>query len=121
MMIYRTRKAIERLYTGVCDVYEHQNIVNPTTKRTTQTEIKVLENKPCRVSYGTTTATNNSDKVPTIAQEIKLFIAPELTIKAGSKIKVTQNNVVRWYQASGEPAVHSNHQEITLDLVQTKA
>lgn len=120
-MFQIARKAIERLYTGVCNVYEYQQTVDPINKRTTQSEVLKYENQPCRVSFSTV---NNAEEINNVTykqQEIKLFIAPELTIKAGSKISVFQNGVLNWYESSGEPAVHSNHQEIVLVLVDTKA
>lgn len=115
------RNAIERLYTGVCNVYEYQQSVDPINKRTTQSEKLVIENQPCRVSYSLVTNADEVGNIATKRQEIKLFIAPELEIKAGSKISVSQNGVLKWYEASGEPAVHSNHQEIVLVLVDRMA
>lgn len=120
-MFQIARKAIELLYTGVCNVYEYQQTVDPINKRTTQSEVLKIADQPCRVSFSTVKNAEEIENIANKQQEIKLFIAPELTIKAGSKIHVTQNGVSTWYESSGEPAVHSNHQEIVLVLVDTKA
>lgn len=116
-----TRKAIERLYTGKCDIYEYQQTVDPINKRTTQTELLVYENQPCRVSFSTIDSVDDVSNVPIKKSVVKLFIAPELNIKAGCKIKVIQHGIVKWYEASGEPAYYASHQEIVLILVDKKA
>ena len=47
---------------------------------------------------------------------MKLFIAPDIEVKSGSKITVTQNGVTAEYSASGEAAVYESHKEIMLEL-----
>ena len=49
-------------------------------------------------------------------QGTKLFIAPEIKVKPGSKIVVEQNGVTTEYSASGVPAVYPSHVEIKLEL-----
>ena len=51
-----------------------------------------------------------------MVQTIKLFIAPEIDIKPGSKIDVTHLGVTTSYKRSGNPAVYHTHQEIMLEL-----
>lgn len=46
----------------------------------------------------------------------KLFISPDVAIKAGSKIIVTQHGRTTEYSNSGVPAVYPTHQEIMLTL-----
>lgn len=108
------RSAIESLYMGICTVTNTQDVVNPITKRTTHKDVVICENQPCRVSFSSSSNASQSDTMATAYQIIKLFIAPELDIKAGSKIVVTQNNRTSTYKSSGIPAVYTNHQEITL-------
>lgn len=111
----KARKAIESLYDGRCTVVEYQQVKNPTTKRTEAKEVEVLKDIPCRLSYKTV-AKNEAGNVSEVVQVTKLFIGPEVTVKAGSKIIVTQYNKTTEFKSSGVPANHSNHQEITLDL-----
>ena len=49
-------------------------------------------------------------------QTIKLYIYPDINIKNGSKIIVTQNGKKQEYKNSGEPARYETHQEIMLEL-----
>jgi hypothetical protein len=115
-MVAGARKAIESLYAGKCTVYEYQSVKDPVTKITEKQEVPVLTDQPCRLSYKTITGTTQDDGAATVTQEVKLFIAPEIVIKPGSKITVTQNGVSADYQSSGKPAVYSNHQEIIVEL-----
>ncbi|MDE3563871.1 hypothetical protein PV597_18395, partial [Clostridioides difficile] len=56
-------------------------------------------------------------KVAKLEQTIKLFISPEIEIKAGSKLIINNKEYVR----SGESAIYPNHQEIILELLKDKA
>ncbi|MGO0854089.1 hypothetical protein ACTPDQ_21135, partial [Clostridioides difficile] len=61
-------------------------------------------------------------KVAKLVQTIKLFISPNINIKAGSKLIITtQNNITKEYIRSGESAIYPNHQEIILELFKDKA
>ena len=111
---YRT--AIESLYKGNCPVYEYQSVKDPITKITSTEEVVVLIDQPCKLSFKNITSVNQLDNVLNISQCVKLFIAPDIVIKAGSKITVTQNGVTTAYTRSGQPAIYSNHQEISLEL-----
>jgi hypothetical protein len=44
------------------------------------------------------------------------LIAPEIHVKPGSKLTITQNGVTTEYKNSGEPALFDTHQEIILEL-----
>ncbi|WP_216629071.1 ABC transporter ATP-binding protein [Cytobacillus massiliigabonensis] len=110
------RKAIEKLYKGVCTIKEFQSVKDPETKRTKQTEVVILKDQPCRLSIKTVSATGERDNAATISQVTKLFIAPEVEIKPGTKIVVTQNQRTTEYSYSGFPAVYPTHQEIVLKL-----
>jgi len=109
------RKAIESMYIGVCDVVEHQKVTDPLTKKTGFEEVPVILAQPCRVSFKTSSSSGDGN-ASAITQEIKLFVSPDITIKEGSKINVTQNGVKTSYSNSGVPARYETHQEITLKL-----
>ena len=76
----------------------------------------VLENQPCKLSYKNITSTTD-EKVAKLVQTIKLFISPNINIKAGSKLIINDKEYVR----SGESAIYPNHQEIILELLKDKA
>lgn len=109
------------LWTGKCTIYEFQDITDPETYQTTQEEVPVLVDEPCRLSYNHEQATNMQSGAAVVSQSITLFIRPDLIIKSGSVIEITQNNVTERYKGSGKPAVYSNHQQITLQLYEDNA
>lgn len=117
----KARKAIESLYDRTCTIIEYNANVNPINKRTEYEEDIVLENQPCRVSYKTISTSSQSDASNNISQITKLFIAPEIQIKEGSKIIVTKGNLVETYKNSGIPAVYDTHQEIVLENYKEEA
>ena len=110
------RKAIESTYFGVLMVTEMQTVRDERSKLTSDEEVVVLENQPCKLSFEKLQTAIQSDSAATITQGTKLFVSPDISIKAGSKITVTQDNVTTDYTCSGVPAVYPTHQEITLEL-----
>ncbi|WP_218970978.1 hypothetical protein [Cytobacillus solani] len=110
------RKAIERLYKGVCTIKEFQSIKDPITHITSNKEVPVLENQPCKLSIEKQTSATNTNGPAIIAQSTKLFLAPEIIVKAGSKIIVSQHGKTNEYARSGEPTVYMDHQEIVLEF-----
>lgn len=114
-MLSSAKKAINSLYKGLCTIYEYKEVTDPNTKRTNHTEVMVLENQPCRLSFKNI-STSKDGSVSQLTQVTKLFIDSECTINPGSKIVLTQNNRTTEYKNSGEPAIYTNHQEIILEL-----
>lgn len=112
----RYRSAIERLYTGVMSVIEHRAVKDETTKLTRFEEVTTFENEPCRLSFSSSGVNEELSGAYNVTQEIKVFCAPELDIKPGSKLVITQNNVTNSYVHTGKSAVYSNHREIVLEL-----
>ena len=109
------RKVIESTYDGTCTVTEHVEYEKENSSTGFKDEI-VLINEPCRLSFSSSQTAQQGEQAAAITQSIKLFIRPELTIKPGSKITVTQNGVTADYTRSGVPAVYPTHQEIALEL-----
>lgn len=109
------------LWTGKCTVYEFKDYTDPKTFQTTQKEVPVLVDEPCRLSYNHEQATNIQSGAAVVSQSITLFIRPDLRIKPGSVIEITQNGVTERYKGSGQPAVYSNHQQIILQLYKDNA
>lgn len=115
------KNPLSLLWIGKCTIYEYQNITDPDTYQTTQQLVPVITDEPCRLSQSTISRTfdglvNVSGGIPNVEQIITLFIRPNLTIKDGSVIEVTQHGVTNRYKGSSIPAVYTNHQEITLEL-----
>jgi hypothetical protein len=109
------RKAIESHYIGTCTITEHQK-VKKENKSTGFQDVIVLENQPCKLSYEKVTNTNQTESAAALIQTAKLFIAPDIQIKPGSKLTITQNERTIDFKNSGEPAVYQTHQEIVLEL-----
>jgi hypothetical protein len=111
------RKAIESLYSGLCSVYILDIIRDSDTKQSRQIEKLYLKNQPCRISFESNSeAIKSKDIVYEKIQSIKLFISPDVDIKPGSKIIVTQNKKTGVYECSGVARVYTTHQEIVLKL-----
>jgi hypothetical protein len=109
------REAVEMLYEGLCTITEYQAYTKPN-KATGYHEVEVLTGRPCRLSFGTILAAEQTGTGASVQQTVKLFVAPEVDIKPGSKITVAQNGVTMDYCRTGEPAVYATHQEINLEL-----
>lgn len=110
------RRAQESTYIGRCTVIEYGDKPSEMSKITRKGEVVVIENQPCRLSFEKLNAVVQTDTGAVVSQGLKLFLAPEISIKAGSKIIVKQNGIIGEYCASGEPAVFPTHQEIMLEL-----
>ena len=109
------RPSIESMYTGSAIITERQEVTRANGSTGFQ-EVVTLTDQPCRLSFSRFPAAAESSTATGITQEIKLFIAPEIVIKPGAKLTVTQNEVTTDYACSGVPAMYTNHQEITLHL-----
>lgn len=114
-MVNAQRKALERLWKDRCTVYHRVKVKDPISKLTDSKEMPLLQDQPCKLSFETLTS-SNGDPVATVSQSVKLFISPDVVIKAGSKIIVTQHGRTTEYSNSGVPAVYPTHQEIMLTL-----
>lgn len=110
------RKAIESTYAGVCTILERRDVRDEQTKISRKSEEVVIEDQPCKLSFERVNAALQTDTAAKLTQGTKLFIAPEIKIKPGSKIIVEQNGTTTEYSASGEPAVYFSHSEYILEL-----
>lgn len=111
----KTRKAIESLYDGKCTITEYQKF-KKENKSTGFQEVVVHEDIACRLSFKAINSANPSNTASSVSQTIKVFLAPEINVKPGSKVSITQNGVTTDYKASGQPAFYSTHQEVILEL-----
>lgn len=109
------RKAIESTYDSVAVVSEYQKKKDEQTGLTREGEVVVKEGISCRLSFEQLKAVDQSESAASIMQVTKLFLAPDIRIKPGSKITVTHAGVTTDFTSSGVPAVFETHQEIVLD------
>ena len=112
--VVKVRKALEKGYDGTFTVTEHKKVTKPN-HTTGFSDVVVIVDQPCRLSFSSSPSATDGD-IAEINQTVKLFFAPEINVKEGSKITVTQNGVTTDYKQSGTPAVYSSHQEILLEL-----
>lgn len=114
--VVAVKKAIELTYDCTCNIIEHQKY-QKENKSTDFKDIVVLENQKCKLSFENIAKNSQDDVKSNVVQTTKLFIAPEIEIKTGSRIDVT--NVlgqVTSYKSSGKSAIYQTHQEIMLEL-----
>ena len=117
----RARKTIEETYFGTLTVTELQKVKDPKTGITKSKEAVTLEGQPCRLSFKTVQSTSQNDAAAELVQVTKLFVSPDVDIKAGSKLTITQEGVTTDYAYSGVAAVYPTHQEIVLQLFERYA
>lgn len=110
------RNAIEQLYNDLCTVYEYKSITDEVTKLTKQKEVAVFENEPCKLSFEGMDITSEDRNAAGKRISVRLFISPDITINAGSKIVVTHEGETVAYSNSGVPGRFATHQEIELKL-----
>lgn len=109
------------LWKGRCTIFEYEDVTDPDTYQTSQQQVIVVEDEPCRVSFSSEAVTNPSTGVAEMSQFTVLFIRPDLEVDPGSIIEVKQNGRTTKYRRSGKPAVYTNHQEIRLTLFEEYA
>lgn len=114
------RAAIESLYRDTCTVYGMVSYKKPN-KATAYREGTLYTNQACKLSHSQALSAqpvaDNDGVASAIHQVVKLFIAPELDIPAGSKIMVNHLGRTLYFKSSGVPAIYANHQEIQLEAV----
>lgn len=107
--------ALQKLWIGSATIYEYQEVTDPDTFQTTTKPVAIAQDEPCRLSYSTIPVTTVNG-VAEVEQVIKLFIRPDLTIRAGSLIEITQHERTNKFRRASTPAVYTNHQEVVLEL-----
>lgn len=119
-MIFDTvRKIYESTYCDTCSILE--KVKRKTDVVTSFENQVVVSGQKCKISFESIPSTTESNTMATMAQSIKLFLAPEIEVKPGSRIDVTHLGVTTAYKRSGKPAVYHTHQEIMLELWEDKA
>ena len=109
------------LWIGKATISEYKETTDPETFQTKHNLVPVVVDEPCRLSYGRASTTAVAEGVPYITQTITLFISPEVAIKEGSVIEVTQHGRTTKYKRASKPEVHSQHQEVLLEVYEDNA
>lgn len=109
------------LWTGKCTIYEYQEVTNEETWQTNHELVSVVVDEPCRLSHSRESTVDVNSGAPYVTQTIVLFIRPDIPIKEGSVIEVTQNDVTNKYRRASKPAVYTKHQEVALELYEDNA
>lgn len=107
---------LEQLYTDKCTIYNRENVRDENTHITKQEWVVYKEDIPCRLSSKSISTVDSSSDYPIVRQEIKLFLSPDVEIKAGSKIEVTHLGETKIYKKSSTALIYENHQELNIDL-----
>lgn len=120
-MVTTHNNPLSTLWVGKCTISEYVETTNSETFQTKFELVPVVVDEPCRVSYGQgaysrASTTDVNGGAPYIDQTITLFIRPDLVIKEGSVIEVTQYGRTTKYKRASKPAVHSQHQEVLLEV-----
>ena len=110
------REAIESLYDCTATVTVRVPYEDGAVTRFREEEL--FSGEPCRLSFsGASSQTLSGLEAAGEAglwseaeQSVKLFLAPEREIPAGSKITVEGRGMTRVYARSGQPAVYGSHQ-----------
>ncbi|RXM70853.1 hypothetical protein [Clostridium tetani] len=109
------RKAVESLYDCTCNITgEKEKVKDPVTKETKIVPKIKYENQSCRVSKQSLSKNNQTDTVNKVMYELKLFIAPELEIKQGDIVEVTNQFGNKESYKAGEGFPYNTHQEVIL-------
>ena len=116
------REALESLYDCLATVTVNVPYRDGAVTRFREEE--TVTRAPCRLSFsgasgqtlsGLETA-GEAQPWTQAEQSVKLFLAPEWEIPAGSRVLVKGRCGQRLYGRSGQPAVYDSHQEIALSL-----
>lgn len=102
-------------WRGTCTIYRKENATDEATGRTVQKETTLYTDLPCHLSFHTIMAANDGTAA-SLAQDVRVFLAPEITVPPGCRMEIAQDGVTERYKQSGPPAVYTQHQEIPLVL-----
>ena len=121
MGLIKARPHIERMYRGTLTIHEWTLETDPDTHISSEVETITVVDQPCMLSNTSTAPTTSAEGVPSVTKITKIFVAPDIPIREGSKLVVTQAGVTNTYERSGIPSVYPTHQEVTVNLMEKVA
>ena len=112
--------ALRRLWTDRCDIFVREPVRDSATGRVVFTERRVHADLPCRVSFRLSFETVSGvrevgDAAVAAGQTVKLFLAPEIEVPAGSKIVLRRGRHEMAFARTGVPAIFTGHQEVRME------
>lgn len=118
MGLIDARPIIERMYRGTLTVHEWTLATDPVTHITSEVESITVIDQPCLLSNTSTAPATSAEGVPSVTKSTKIFVAPDIEIKEGSKLVVTQDGITNTYERSGIPSVYPTHQEVSVNVME---
>lgn len=114
------RKAIESRYESTCSIYIFDDVFDEDTKQTKRERVALIENQPCRLSYQTqafaSLVSTQNEGVPSAYQSTKIFMSPEIDVPENSEIEVNWQGRNLRFKRSSVPVIHTNHQEVMVEV-----
>ena len=110
------RKKIEELYTHKCTITSVMAVKDPVKTTTVMEDIETYKDIPCRISFNLQKV-DEKELVNSSESVVKLFVAPDVLMKEGSKVIATVNGVVTQYECSTTPFLYPTHNEYLLKFV----
>ena len=111
--ILTRRHALEALYNGTVTIV-HREEYEKENGATGFKDVVLCEGQPCRLSHSSNPSATQNNDVATASQVIKLFLSPEIAVKAGAVAIVTQCGITARYKCASAPAVYDVFQSIEL-------
>ena len=111
------------LWKDACTIQVSQAVTKPNLA-TGFEWVALVTDEPCKLSFFNNIRVNSPSAengvAAAVVQQTKLFIRPDLTVPAGSRITVVthKNSVTLYFESSGIPSVFTDHQEILIESVQ---
>ncbi len=101
-------------------IYIYQAVLNDKTHASEMIRQVLAEDIPCRISFSNFPIATDGDRAE-ITQNIKLFLASDVKIPAGSYVTVQRQGIAVDYAFSSQPAIYATHQEVNLELYKEEA
>lgn len=113
----RYRGTLERHYVARADVLEERLVENPLNGLSRPKWVTVLTGVPCRISH-LSGDVSGADPLPEAGQRVKLFVAPDVEIRPGSRVQVLDDGGGTVYRYAGHAASYDSDQEIVLERLE---
>lgn len=107
------RNELEAMYCHKLNVYESVEVTDDKTHVTKFKQVPVYLDVPCRVSEQNVSTATDAEPAR-VSKQIKVILAPEFDIPAGSVIEVFYHGHSGKFRRTGEPYIKSDTQTVTL-------
>lgn len=107
------RRAIESLYCGRMSVTVKTPVRDPVTGIDSFVDSETVTDEPCRLCGQESDAADPAGP-DRAAKGIRVMLAPEVSVPAGSTVRIEQHGAVGVFERSGRPRRFYDHQTIPL-------